>query len=159
MRDLTKRGIIVAPPKGFAFEIADLVLVQKWADRHDFRMSVRLDHGAAVGEEYEEVITFQTNTSPLYRLTMWRDAETVFLQPLVGRGTRYGSVAAALTAHFAPTRDAATASSRPNRMIRRRVPQLPRDPQHEQARECAAPEIRRMFQRAQGIAKPLKTKS
>jgi hypothetical protein len=81
---------------GLAFEIADLVLVKCWADRHKFRLSIRLDRGAEVGEEFEEVIAFQTAKSPLYRFVMWRDAEAVFVQPLVGRKTRYGSVTEAL---------------------------------------------------------------
>jgi hypothetical protein len=38
MRDLTKRGTIADPPKGLAFEIADLLLVRQWAERHDLRM-------------------------------------------------------------------------------------------------------------------------
>jgi hypothetical protein len=101
MRDLTRRGTIAAPSKGLAFEIADLLLVRQWAERHDLRMLIRLDHGAAVGEEYEEVVTFHTQTSPLYRYTMWRDATTVFVQPLVGRGKQYRSVAAALAAQSA----------------------------------------------------------
>jgi hypothetical protein len=99
MRDLTKRGATAVPPrlpKGLAFEIADLVLIKGWADCHNFHMSVRLDHGAAVDEEYEEVITFQTEISPLYRLIMWRNAAAVFVQPLVGRGKRYDSVGDAL---------------------------------------------------------------
>jgi hypothetical protein len=99
MRDLTQRSAPVAPPSaptGVAFEIADLLFVGLWADNHDLRMLVCLDHGAAVGEEYEEVIVFQTTTSPLYRFIMWRNAEAIFVQPLVGRRERYGSVAAAL---------------------------------------------------------------
>jgi hypothetical protein len=99
MRDLTKRGMTaVSPrlPKGLAFEITDLVLIRRWADCHDFRMLVRLDHGASVDEEYEEVIAFQTEISPLYRLIMWRNAPTVFVRPLVGRGKQDGSVADAL---------------------------------------------------------------
>jgi hypothetical protein len=76
---------------GLAFEIADLVLVKSWAGRHQFRVSIRLDH-----EEFEEVIAFQTTKSRLYRFVMWRDAEAVFVQPLVGRETRYGSVTEAL---------------------------------------------------------------
>jgi hypothetical protein len=99
MRDLTKRGTTAIPPrlpKGLAFEIADLVLIKGWADGNNFHMSVRLDHGAAVDEEYEEVIAFQTEISPLYRLIMWRNAAAVFVQPLVGRGKRYDSVADAL---------------------------------------------------------------
>ena len=96
MRDLTKRPALAAPPKGLAFEIADLLLAREWAERHNLRMLIRLDHGAAVGEEYEEVITFQTQACPLCRFTIWRDATTVFVQPLVGRGKQYRSVTVAL---------------------------------------------------------------
>jgi hypothetical protein len=99
MRGLTQRGPKAgqAPaPKGLAFEIADLVLIGRWADLHNFRMVVRLDHGAAVGEDYEEAIAFQTNASPLYRLMMWRNADAVFVQHLVGRRKQYRSVALAL---------------------------------------------------------------
>jgi hypothetical protein len=99
MRDLIQCGAPVAPPSvptGIAFEIADLLFVGLWADNHNLRMLVCLDHGAAVGEEYEEVIAFQTTTSSLYRFIMWRNAEAIFVQPLVGRRERYGSVVAAL---------------------------------------------------------------
>jgi hypothetical protein len=98
MRDLTKRGIAAAPPhlpKGLAFEIADLTLVRHWADRHDFMILVRLDHGAE-DEEYEEAIAFHAGISPFCRLIMWRNVEAVFIQPLPGRRQRYASVADAL---------------------------------------------------------------
>ena len=104
MRDLAKRGTTTAaPPKGLAFDIANLLLVRQWAERHDLRMLIHLDHGAAVGEEYEEVITFHTQASRLYRFTIWRDATTVFVQPLVGRVKQYRSVTAALAAQSAPS--------------------------------------------------------
>jgi hypothetical protein len=96
MRDLTRRhggdAVYVAP----AFEIADLILVKSWADCHKFRISIRLDYGAEVGKEFEEVIAFQTMQGPLYRFVMWRDANKVLVQPLVGRKKQYWSVAEAL---------------------------------------------------------------
>jgi hypothetical protein len=98
MRDLTRRGITAAPshlPKGLAFEIADLILMKGWADVHNFRMAVRLDHGT-VGEEYEEVLAFHPEMSSPCQLIVWRNSKDVFVQPLVGRRRRYGSVAAAL---------------------------------------------------------------
>jgi hypothetical protein len=113
MRDLTERGTIATPPKSIAFEIADLLLVRQWAERHDLRMLIRLDHGATVGEEYEEVLTFHTQTSPLYRFIIWRDATTVTVQPLVGGGKQYRSVAEALAAQSA--RSATPARSYRNR--------------------------------------------
>ena len=87
MPDLTRRGITAAPaglPKGLSFEIADLLLVSHWADRHDYLMVVHLDHGVE-GEEYEEMIAFHKGMSPLCRLIMWRNADAVFIQPLLGR--------------------------------------------------------------------------
>ena len=98
MRDLTRRGITAAPshlPKGLAFEIADLILMKGWADVHNFRMVVRLDHGT-VGEEYEEVLAFHPEMSSPCQLIVWRNEKAVFVQPLVGRRRRYGSVTAAL---------------------------------------------------------------
>jgi len=117
MRDLRKRGMTAVPsrlPKGLAFEIADLVRIGRWANCHALRMLVCLDHGAAVGEEYEEMIAFQAEISPLYRCIMWRNAAAVFVQPLVGREKQYGSVADALesllpTPHFRLTDITATA--------------------------------------------------
>jgi hypothetical protein len=98
MRDLTKRGVAAISsslPKGLAFEIVDLLLVRSWADLNDLRMMVLLDHGTE-SEEYEEAIAFRTVVNPFYRLIMWRNADAVFVQPLVGRRRRYCSVAEAL---------------------------------------------------------------
>jgi hypothetical protein len=98
MRDLTSCGIPTAPsrpPKGIAFEIADLLLIGSWATFHGFSMSVRLDHGAG-GEEYEELIAFRAEINPLSGLTIWRNAEAVFVQPPIGRRRQYDSIAEAL---------------------------------------------------------------
>jgi hypothetical protein len=91
----TTRTLASDTLKGLAFEIADLVFIRSWADRHDFQMLVRLDHGAE-GEEYEEVVTFRTTLRPLSRLIMWRNAEAVFVQPLVGRRQQFANVGEAL---------------------------------------------------------------
>jgi hypothetical protein len=64
MRDLTSRGIPAAPsrpPKGIAFEIADLVLIESWAAFHGLGMSVRLDQGAE-GERRIELTDLRTCT-------------------------------------------------------------------------------------------------
>jgi hypothetical protein len=82
-------------PTGIAFEIADLVLIKAWTDWHNIGMMIRLDHGAET-EEYEEAIYFNTTMRPLCRLIIWRNAEAVFVQPLVGRRRQYDSVAEAL---------------------------------------------------------------
>jgi hypothetical protein len=99
MRDLTKRGATAAParsPKGLAFSIEDLVLIRGWAELNDFCVVLQLDYGTEMGEDYEEVIALHTSTSPLYRLILWRDATSVFFQPLIGKQKKYSSVLAAL---------------------------------------------------------------
>jgi hypothetical protein len=82
-------------PTGLAFEVEDLVRIIRWADLNDASVVVRLDHGIA-GEEYEEVVTFHTRLGPPCRLIMWRSADSVFVQPLVGVRVQYGSVGDAL---------------------------------------------------------------
>jgi len=87
------------PVRGLAFDIADLILIRCWAERHDCRISIRLDQGvfaAEHAEEYEEVIAFLEGPSSLCRLIMWRDAAAVFVQPLAGRARQYSSVTEAL---------------------------------------------------------------
>nr|WP_294545402.1 hypothetical protein [uncultured Rhodopila sp.] len=97
MRDLTGRGTAAMPfpPKGIAFEIADLVLVQSWAACTATRVAIRLDHGAE-DEEYEEVIELHTASSSASRLIMWRNPTGVFVQPLLGRKQCFACVADAL---------------------------------------------------------------
>ena len=81
--------------KGIAFDIADLALIKKWADFRNIRMVIRLDHGT-MDEEYEEVIAFHPEMSRACPAIMWRTVGAVFVQPLIGRKRRYGSVAKAL---------------------------------------------------------------
>lgn len=102
MPDLTSL-LLLAPAKGLAFAIADLRLIQSWAEFHRCQISVRLDHGTP-DEEYEEVIAFHIRKSPLCRFIMWRDTHAVFIQPLIGRLQRYRTVSAALQALQPPTR-------------------------------------------------------
>jgi hypothetical protein len=89
--------------KGISFAIADLILVQGWAEARRLRMVVRLDHGSDA-EEYEEVLAFHQANSPLCDWIMWRDENVVSVQPLVGRAQRYGSVAQAIAALAAKRR-------------------------------------------------------
>ncbi|MEJ0017115.1 MAG: hypothetical protein WDN25_11230 [Acetobacteraceae bacterium] len=89
-------------PKGLAFEISDLMLLQGWAEFHDVQMIVELDH-CVEGEEYEEVIAFYASDSQLRRWILWRGAQDIVVQPLIGRSCRYRSVADALET-LTPTR-------------------------------------------------------
>lgn len=82
-------------PTGLAFETADLMLLQGWADFHDIQMTVELDH-CVEGEEYEEVVAFYARESQLRRWIIWRAADGIVVQPLIGRSRRFTSVADAL---------------------------------------------------------------
>lgn len=83
--------------KGLSFSVSELILIRSWSEACALRMVVRLDHGSET-EEYEEVLALHIGTSNLCRWIMWRDAKAVFLQPLIGRTRRYGSVAEAFEA-------------------------------------------------------------
>jgi hypothetical protein len=82
-------------PLGLAFDISDLMLLQGWAEFHEVQMVVELDHWVE-GEEYEEVVAFYGKDSPLRRWILWRAASEIIVQPLIGRGRRFVSVADAL---------------------------------------------------------------
>jgi hypothetical protein len=81
--------------KGVAFAIADLLAIQRWAERNEVRMDIRLDHGVE-DEEYEEVIAFHSDATACF-LLMWRDHNAVFAQPMPGRQLHFPSVATALS--------------------------------------------------------------
>jgi hypothetical protein len=82
-------------PLGLAFDIADLMLLQGWADCHEMQMVVELDH-CVEGEEYEEVIGFYARDSHLRRWIIWRASCEIVVQPLIGRSCRFTTVADAL---------------------------------------------------------------
>ncbi|MDR3538453.1 MAG: hypothetical protein P4L71_18300 [Acetobacteraceae bacterium] len=110
MRDLTRHGVATARrdlPKGLAFEIADLVLIRSWAEFQGVHMEIRLDHGT-LAEEYEEVIALHASPRAIWRMLLWRNADAVFVQPLVGRRKRYASVSAALESLLPKSRVAVT---------------------------------------------------
>jgi hypothetical protein len=78
-------------PTGLAFPISDLLLLRGWADRYDIIMTIELDHRVD-GEDCEELIAFRTDVNSSSFLLIWRDAEAIFVQPLVGRKLRFTSV-------------------------------------------------------------------
>ncbi|MEA2740140.1 MAG: hypothetical protein QOH05_3447 [Acetobacteraceae bacterium] len=89
--------VIHLPPKalkGVSFSVPELILIRSWSEANSLRMVVRLDHGSET-EDYEEVLAFHLGSSPLCRWIMWRGTRSVFVQPLIGRTRRYGSVAEA----------------------------------------------------------------
>ena len=94
--------LLTALPTGLAFEVADLVLVQGWAEYHDVRMVVELDY-CADDEEYEEVLALYKQGSSFRRWMMWRSVSEVVVQPMMGRALHFASVATALE-HMIPVR-------------------------------------------------------
>jgi hypothetical protein len=65
-------------PTGFAFEIADLMLLQGWAEFHEVQMA------------------FYAKDNALRRWILWRAPSEIVVQPLIGRSCRFSSVADAL---------------------------------------------------------------
>src|SRR5690349_5771773 len=88
--------------RGLSFPLSDLLLAQSWSEYHSLRMAVRLDHSSD-DEEYEEILTFYGKESLLCRCFIWRNAESVFVQPMVGRRRRFDSISEALDS-LAPKR-------------------------------------------------------
>jgi hypothetical protein len=82
-------------PTGLAFKIEDHAAIRDWALSRDYRPIVRLDHGSD-SEEYEEIVAFCFGWRSACRFIIWRNAQSVYVQPLVGRRRRYESVGEAL---------------------------------------------------------------
>jgi len=78
-------------PKGFAFDIPELEMLQRWAEGQAMRMVVELDH-CVEGEEYEEVLAFYEDGSALRRWTMWRAAGYFVLEPMNGPDWRFAEL-------------------------------------------------------------------
>jgi hypothetical protein len=91
--EILMRRTFIEPtvPAGLAFEIADLILMQSWAEFHELRMVVELDHRGADGE-YEEMVAVYAKDSPVLRWLLWRTDEIV-VQPLIGRTIHCPSIA------------------------------------------------------------------
>jgi hypothetical protein len=81
--------------KGLSFRIADLLLVAAWSEAQSMRMAVRLDHGTET-EDYEEVLALIAADTGFCRWVIWREADCVVVQPLIGRSLRFDSVIDAL---------------------------------------------------------------
>jgi hypothetical protein len=87
------------PPhmRGLSFSIAELILIGGWAEARGLVMVVRLDL-ATQTDEYEEILAFHPARGRPCQWIMWRDAEAVFVRPLLGRTRRYGSAAEVIEA-------------------------------------------------------------
>ena len=61
------------------------------------RMIVELDH-CVDGHEYEEIVAIYAKGTEVRRWNLWRSWDEVIVQPLIGRGMRFFSVAEATDA-------------------------------------------------------------
>ena len=61
------------------------------------RMVVEIDHCVA-GSEYEEIVVIYAKDSGFRRWHLWRSSDEVVVQPLIGRCSRFFSVADAIDA-------------------------------------------------------------
>jgi hypothetical protein len=80
---------------GVSFEIAELLLIQAWAEFHGLRLTVELDHSFD-DQEYEEVISLFRKDSVFRRCIIWRAPTAIVVQPIIGRSSRFASMADAL---------------------------------------------------------------
>ncbi|MBV8616659.1 MAG: hypothetical protein JOY66_23200 [Acetobacteraceae bacterium] len=82
-------------PEGVSFAVAELRLIQAWAEFHDLRLAVEMDH--SFGDEvYEEVLSLYRTGSTCCRCILWRTPTQVIVQPILGRASRFPSIADAL---------------------------------------------------------------
>lgn len=81
--------------KGLSFRIADLLLAGAWSEAQSMHMAVRLDYGAET-ENYEEVLALHAMDTGFCRWVMWREADGIVVQPLIGRPLRFPSLFDAL---------------------------------------------------------------
>jgi hypothetical protein len=76
---------------GIALDVADLVLLQAWADLHGMRMVVELDQ-CVDGREYEEIVAVYSKDGGRRRWSLWRSSDGVVVQPIIGRSVRFSTV-------------------------------------------------------------------
>ncbi len=97
------RRASVALPTGLSFDVPDLLLVRAWADFHELRMEVELDHSAG-GDEYEEMIGLFARLTGFRRWMIWRSCDGVMVQPMMGRPMIFDQLSDALET-LIPVRD------------------------------------------------------
>ncbi len=88
---------VAAPrlPRGFAFPIAELQAMQRWADLHRLLLTIELDR-CTDGEDFEEVVALQETGGRRRRWSLWRSAEHLVVEPATGTATRFARLADAL---------------------------------------------------------------
>jgi len=90
---------IAAPrlPRGFAFPIAELQAIQRWAEPRRLQLTIELDR-CVDGEDYEEVVALREIAGRRQRWRLWRSAEHLVVEPAIGPVTRFARLSDALAA-------------------------------------------------------------
>jgi hypothetical protein len=78
-------------PRGIAFTIEEHLVIRRWAASCDLQVVTELDR-VICGEEYEEVLAFYHPNSCWRRLTLWRHADAVVLEPSIGASRHFPTV-------------------------------------------------------------------
>jgi hypothetical protein len=81
----------VVAPVGIAFSVPELLILRAWAEYHEIRVSVELDH-CVDGAEYEEVVALYPPGMSLRRWTLWRSRDGVMVEPRHGRAFKAACV-------------------------------------------------------------------
>ena len=94
---MTRPVAVPRLPRGFAFPIADLQAVQRWAARHRLHLTIELDR-CIDGEDYEEVVALDEPGPRQRRWSLWRSAEHLVVEPPTGPAARFARLSDALAA-------------------------------------------------------------
>ena len=87
--------LLTALPMGLAFELADLVMVQGWSSSTNSAWSWNWTIPPKA-RNTRRSWPFTPEDSSFRRWMVWRGASDIVVQPMMGRASRYASVAEAL---------------------------------------------------------------
>lgn len=79
-------------PVGIAFQVPELLMLAAWAEFHELRLVIELDH-CVDGEEYEEVAVLYLPGSRLRQWMLWRAPDGVVVEPKSAAAFRVGNIA------------------------------------------------------------------
>jgi hypothetical protein len=88
---LNSSSSVLPLPYGTAFSVPELMLLQAWAEFHRLRVVIELDN-ILDGAEFEEVVVLYGPSSRFRRWTLWRNPESIVIQPANGRCIRFACI-------------------------------------------------------------------
>ena len=94
---MTRPIAVPHAPRGFAFPIAELQTIQRWAQARRLALTIALDRRRD-GADVEEAIGIFVPETPRRAWCLWRAAEYFVLEPPSGPPLRYPRLIDALAA-------------------------------------------------------------